>query len=320
MTNGRVTGRHIVTGAYSFTGGYIAKALLASGATVATFTRQANPTDPLSSRLESLLLQFEDVDRLARDLSGADVLYNTYWVRFNHGNVSFDQAITNTGRLLAAAKRAGVRRLVHLSVSNPSEDSDLAYYRGKAIVERMIRESGMSYAIIRPTLIFGEGDLLINNIAWFLRHFPAFAVPGDGRYRVQPVSGEDVARLALEAAQTHENRVQDAAGPEVFAFMDFVRLIAKNIGSKAAVVGVPYGLALLCCRALGPFLGDVILNAQEIKGLMTERLVSNSAPTGKDRISDWLAAHAPQLGGSYVSELQRNYQQMAENKQRSKNS
>jgi uncharacterized protein YbjT (DUF2867 family) len=302
-----MTERHVVTGAFSFTGRYIAEALLEKGMTVATLTRQADPTHPLAGRVESLPLQFQDADRLARDLTGADVLYNTYWVRFDHGTVSFDQAITNTGRLLAAAHRAGVKHLVHLSVSNPSEDSNLAYYRGKAIVERMVQESGLSYAIIRPTLIFGEGDLLINNIAWFLRRFPAFVVPGDGRYRVQPVSGRDVARLALEAAQDHKNLVQDAAGPEIYTFRDFVRLIARHIGSNAAVLHLPYGLALACCRAMGPFLGDVILNAQEIKGLMAELLVTKGAPLGKNRFSDWLQIHADQLGRSYVSELRRNY-------------
>jgi NADH dehydrogenase len=172
----------------------------------------------------------------------------------------------------------------------------------------MVRQSGLSYAIIRPTLIFGEGDLLINNIAWFLRHFPVFAVPGDGRYRVQPASAENVARLALEAAQDHANRVQDAAGPEVYTFTEFVRLIAQHIGSKATVLHVPYGMALASCRVLGLFLGDVVLNAQEIQGLMAELLMSKGEPTGQDRFSDWLAAEASQLGRSYVSELRRNYQ------------
>jgi nucleoside-diphosphate-sugar epimerase len=196
---------------------------------------------------------------------------------------------------------------VHVSVSNPSEDLDLAYYRGKAVVERMVRESGLSYAIIRPTLIFGEGDLLINNIAWFLRRFPAFAVPGDGRYRVQPVSGEDVAQLALAMAQAQDNRVVDAAGPEVFTFSDFVRLIARHTGSKAAVLHVPYRIALACCSVVGRFVGDIVLNAQEIKGLMENLLVSKGPPTGMDRFSDWLPAHAAHLGRSYVSELRRNF-------------
>jgi len=303
-----MTGRHIVTGAFSFTGRFIAAALLKAGVQVATLTRQLAPEHPLASRMEALPLQFDDADRLARDLAGAEVFYNTYWIRFEHGGATFEQAITNTGRMLAAARRAGVKRFVHLSVSNPSEDSDLAYYRGKAAVERMVRQSGLSYAIIRPTLIFGEGDLLINNIAWFLRHFPVFAVPGDGRYRVQPASAENVARLALEAAQDHANRVQDAAGPEVYTFTEFVRLIAQHIGSKATVLHVPYGMALASCRVLGLFLGDVVLNAQEIQGLMAELLMSKGEPTGQDRFSDWLAAEASQLGRSYVSELRRNYQ------------
>ena len=101
-----------------------------------------------------------------------------------------------------------------VSITNSSEDSPLPYFRGKAAVERIVIESGLSYAIVRPSVIFGGEDILINNIAWLLRRFPVFAVPGSGDYRLQPVCVEDVAEIAVDAACDEGSVALDAVGPE----------------------------------------------------------------------------------------------------------
>ena len=137
-------------------------------------------------------MDFSDRAGLVRSLRGASVLYNTYWVRFNHGRSTFDQAVDNSRVLIQAAKEAGVRKIVHVSIANPSLDSHLPYYSGKARVEKAIVDSGVPYAILRPTVVFGVGDILINNIAWFARRFPVFAIPGTGRYLLQPIFVEDL--------------------------------------------------------------------------------------------------------------------------------
>lgn len=127
---------------------------------------------------------FDRPDELTQILRGTSTLVNTYWVRFPHGGSTFEKAVQNTRTLITAAKDAGVQRIVHVSIANPSMDSPLGYYRGKAELERAVMESGLSFTILRPTVIFGAEDILINNIAWFVRGFPAFAIPGDGLYAV----------------------------------------------------------------------------------------------------------------------------------------
>ena len=114
--------------------------------------------------------------------------------------------------LFEAAKRAGVGRIVHFSVTNASSGSALPYFRGKAPVENMLVGLGIPYAIIRPTLVIGVGDLLLNNMAWALRRFPVFPVYGNGDYPVQPVYVEDLAAQAVEAGSQSENSVADAPG------------------------------------------------------------------------------------------------------------
>jgi NADH dehydrogenase len=250
---------------------------------------------------------FDDVPTLTESLRGAHTLYNTYWVRFDHGARTYERAITNTRALLVAARDAGVRRIVHVSITNPSLDSPLPYFRGKALLEEDIQGSGLSYAILRPAVIFGNEDILINNIAYFLRRLPLFIIPGSGRYRLQPIFAEDLAHLALQAGQSDTNVVLDAVGPEIFSFNDLVSVIAATVKSRAKIVHFPASPAFTLIRFLSVVLGDIVLTLDELNGLRADLLVSRAAPTGTTRLSKWLEENADSVGSSYASELKKHY-------------
>jgi uncharacterized protein YbjT (DUF2867 family) len=297
----------VVTGAFSYTGKYIARRLLDAGRRVRTITGHPNRANGFANQVEIAPMDFSDRAGLVRSLGGASVLYNTYWVRFDHGRATFDEAVRNSYALIQAARDAGVRRIVHLSIANPSLDSRLPYYSGKALVEKAIIDSGLSYTILRPTVIFGTEDILINNIAWFARHFPVFAIPGSGRYQLQPIFVEDLAELAANSAQQEDNLVLDAVGPEIFAFEDLVQEIAAAVGSNSRFIHVNPGVALQMLRLVGPMVGDVVLTREEIEGLMADLLLSKQPATGRTRFSAWLAENAIVLGSRYVSELRRHY-------------
>ena len=297
----------VVTGAFSFTGKYIAKRLLAAGGRVKTLTGHPNRPNPFGGKVTPVPFNFDNRGALAKSLKEAFCLYNTYWVRFNYKGSTFDQAIQNTLTLFRAAKAAGISRVVHVSVTNPSEDSPLPYFKGKAILEKALIESGLSYAIIRPTVIFGREDILINNIAWFLRKFPVFAVPGSGECRIQPVYVEDVAELCVNTGRGTEDVVLDAVGPETYTYEALVRLIADTVGSRAGIIHISPRTVLFFSQLLSFLVGDVILTREEIEGLMAGLLVSSRPPTGKTRISEWLRQNASSLGDRYSSELARHY-------------
>jgi uncharacterized protein YbjT (DUF2867 family) len=290
-----------VTGAFSYTGRAIADLLLSRGRQVRTLSRSPGPA---GSPIDFAPLQFADETALTSSLRGAETLYNTYWIRFPRGGSTFERAIENTRTLLRCAAEAGVRRFVHVSVSNPSLDSPLPYFRGKAEVEEAVRQSPLEHAIVRPTLVFGADDILLNNIAWVFRRFPLFLIPGDGSYRVQPVSVEDVARLCVDAPPGAE---LDAAGPETYAFDELVRLIRSAVGGRARIVHAPVTVALGLARVVGAARRDVVLTREETLGLMDSLLVSHDPPTASDSFRDWVDANGDQLGRRYVSELARNY-------------
>lgn len=299
---------NIVTGAFGYTGKYITRQLLDMGERVKTITGHPNRPNPFGSQVKAVPFHFDKPAELAESLEGASTLYNTYWIRFAYERVTFDQAIQNTLTLFKAAIEAGVRRVVHVSITKASEDSPLPYFRGKAMLEKALKESGLSYAIIRPTLLFGREDILINNIAWFLRKFPVFAVPGSGRYKLQPVYVEDVADIAVKAGHHATNAIIDAVGPETYSYEELVRLIAEEIGSTARIIHVPPAFALVQTKVLNLIVRDVVLTQEEIDGLMAGLLVSDNPPTGKTRLSQWLKQHADTIGRQYASEVGRHYQ------------
>ena len=298
---------NVVTGALGYTGRYIARALLERGARVRTMTAHPSPPNPFGDRLEIAPLDFASPESLAKGLEGASTLFNTYWIRFPYRGTTFETAVENTRRLLRAARSVEVRRIVHISITGAAENSPLPYFRGKGVVEREIAESGLSYLILRPTLIFGLEDVLVNNLAWLVRRFPLFAIPGRGDYRVQPVFVGDLAALAVAGAPGADNRIADAVGPEIYTFRDFVRTLARALGHTMLIVPTPPQLALLFSRFIGYALGDVTVTRDEIDGLMASLLVSNDAPTCPTAFSSWLQSNAGLMGRTYTSELAKRF-------------
>ena len=296
---------HAVTGAYGYSGQYIARRLLAAGHRVITLTNSLGRANSFGGAVGAFSFDFDRPDVLAEHLRGVSVLYNTYWVRFNHRLFTHSDAVANTLVLFEAAKQAGVQRIVHISIANPSKDSPLEYYRSKAALEKALSNSGVSHAILRPTVLFGKEDILINNIAWTLRRLPVFGVFGNGRYHIQPVYVDDLARMAVEQGESRENVILNAVGPEKFVYRDFIAMIARTLGRRRLIVPTPPWLGYAMTRMIGKLVGDVIITRDEIKGLMADLLHVDTPPTGTVVLSDWVRDHADTLGRRYASELAR---------------
>lgn len=297
---------HAVTGAFGYSGKYIAQQLLDGGRKVRTLTNSIRRQNPFGDKVEVHPFNFHNPEKLTESLKGVSVLYNTYWVRFNHKTFTFASAIRNSITLFNSAKQAGVERVVHISITNPSEQSQFEYFRGKAAVEKALRESGISYSILRPAVFFGgKEDVLINNIAWILRKLPVFGVFGDGNYKLQPIYIDDLAELAVEQGRNRENTVIDAIGPETFTYKGLVQEIGKAIGKKRPIMSVPPTVGYIVAGMIGKIVHDTLVTRDEIEGLMAGLLYVNSPPAGKTRLTDWTREHAESLGKQYSSELAR---------------
>jgi len=295
----------MVTGAFGFSGKYIAKILLDKGHKVRTLTNSVNRNNPFEGKVPAIPFNFDNVDKLAKSLQGVDVLYNTYWVRFNHETFSHNVAVKNTLKLFKAAKTAEVKRIVHVSITNPSEESKLEYFHGKALLEKALMDSGMSYSILRPAVIFGKEDILINNIAWLLRKMPLFPVFGYGSYRIQPIYVKDFAELAVKEGNGKENSIINAIGPETYTYKSLVEKIGDIIGVSKPIVSVSPSFGYFVGCLVSKIVKDVIITKEEIKGLMADLLCVDDKPTGTTKLSEWINKNKEMLGKKYANELTR---------------
>jgi NADH dehydrogenase len=299
------SGIHAVTGAFGYSGKYIAKRLLDAGKKVITLTNSLHRENPFHNLLQAYPFNFDDPEILINTMSGVDVLYNTYWVRFNYKTFGHSLAVDNTRKLIAAAKNAGVRRIVHVSITNPSVDSPFEYFSGKALLEEEIAQSGLSYAILRPTVLFGKEDILINNIAWTLRTFPVFGLFGDGKYRLQPIHVDDLAKLAVQEGEENQNVILNAIGPETFTYRELVKTIGTIIGTPRPLLTLPPRLTYLIGLIIGKFTNDVMITWPEVQGLMANLLYVKTPPTGETKLTEWVKEYARFLGQEYANELER---------------
>lgn len=296
---------HAVTGAFGYSGKYIAKRLLAEGRNVITLTNSIHRVNPFGDQLRAFPFHFDDPEKLTESLRDVSVLYNTYWVRFNHRDFTYADAVRNTMILFDSAKAAGVDRVVHVSITNPSEESPLEYFSGKARLERALVETGLSHAILRPTVLFGKEDILVNNIAWALRYLPVFGVFGDGRYKLQPIYVDDLAEIAVEQGKHREDRVIDAIGPETFTYRGLVEAVGEIIGKRRPIIPVSPSIGYVFGWVIGKLVGDVMITREEITGLTANLLYVESPPAGKTKLTNWARGRASSLGLHYTSELAR---------------
>jgi uncharacterized protein YbjT (DUF2867 family) len=300
------TGVDVVTGAFSYSGSAIARELMAAGRQVRTLTGHPERA-PQDSPITAHRLAFDQPDALVAAMSGATTLYNTYWVRFAHRDTDHQLAVANSRILFAAAERAGIARIVSVSITNPSLSSPLPYFRGKALVEQHLGATGLSHAILRPAILFGGQDVLINNIAWLLRRLPVFAIGGRGDYRIRGIHVDDLARLCVANGAETANVTVDAVGPERPKFTELVTSIRSAVHSRSRIVHVPGPSVPILARILGLALRDVLLTGDEYRA-MADGLADTEGPaTGATAISAWLDEHGPDLGRGYANELRRHF-------------
>lgn len=295
----------LVTGAGGYTGRYLSARLLGAGRTVRTLTREPAT---VGHDVAAFAYRFDDPGEMRAAFEGVDTFYNTYWVRFGRGAFTHDDAVRNSCALIDTAAAAGVRRMVHVSIMNPSLDSPYTYHRGKAVVEAALKASGMEYAIARPSVLFGDAEILLNNVGWLLRRLHAFAVPGDGKYPIRPTHVEDLADLLYDLGQAEASIVRNAGGPEIFEFGEIVRLIRHVIGAKAVVVNLPKAVVLPMTRVVNRITGDVTIHREELDSLMDGLASCDGEPAGPRRFTDHLRAHRDTYGRRYANEVARNFE------------
>ncbi|MDE1834491.1 MAG: NAD(P)H-binding protein [Candidatus Micrarchaeota archaeon] len=302
-----MAGRDVVIGGTGFTGKYITKCLLKYKHKVVALTKHVNRDNEFGRKITIKPLDFENQENLVETMNGSRCVFNTYWVRFNYGGSSFDEAVRNSKAIIDACVDAKVKRLVHISVLDPSKNYKYDYFRAKMEVESYIEKSGLSYAILRPALLFGEEDILMNNITYLIRKYGLFFIFGSGEYKVTPTYVGDVAKEAVLQSRLNKNIIEDALGPEAFGFEELVRYIATTIGRPTRVAHLNKAFIPLVSKFLNICMHEPVVTSDEMGLLMDNGLYSDSKPIGSIRFSKWLKERKDTYGTEYHSETKRHF-------------
>ncbi len=295
----------IVTGALGYSGKVISEKLIERGFSVKTLTNSLHKPNPFGKNLEIASFNFDRPDELIKSMESYDTLVNTYWVRFNHKSFNHQDAVKNTKILIDTAREAGIKRFVHVSITNPDKNSNLEYFRGKGELEEYLVTSGLSYSIVRPAVLFGRGDILINNIAWMVRHLPVFGVFGDGGYKLQPIHIDDFAQVLIDEAQSAVNHTINAIGVETYTYKQLVQTIMEILSISKPIISVPPFLGYLAGKIISSLKGDVTITREEIKGLMDNLLYVSDNALGKTKLSEYILENKDSIGKIYANELER---------------
>ena len=232
--------RIAVTGGTGFVGGRLASRLAASGHEVIVVSRRTGQS-----------LRSGDPG-LARAFAGCDAVVHCAGINRELGDQTYQAVhVAGTAAVVAAARQAGVQRLVMLSFLRARPDGPTAYHRSKWAAEELVRASGLTYTILKTGVIHGRGDHMLDHLSRAFHSFPLFGLVGWQDRTVRPVAVEDVARI-LEAAALGDPRLADTTiavlGPETLGLGDAVRRVARLTGRRPAFVHLPIWVHLVIAR------------------------------------------------------------------------
>ena len=217
-------------------------------------------------------------DTLAQLVAGHDVVINL--VAILHGNeAAFERAhVTLAHTIAQACQRSGVRRLIHISALGAATDGPSMYQRSKARGEAVLQAAGLDLTVLRPSVIFGEGDHFLNLFARLQKTLPLVPLAGADT-RFQPVWVEDVAQTVLHAVNTPDTVGQtiELVGPDVFTLRELVQMTGRTAGCPRPVLGLPRAIAYFQALAMELAPGEPLMSTDNLNSMEVDNVASPAA-------------------------------------------
>lgn len=275
--------RICVIGGSGFIGSYIAERLTEQGCQLTIATRRRERAKASLLVLPGVQLVEADIHRpeaLKQLISGHDAVINM--VGILHGNAAqFDKAhVQLSEKVITACQSLGVRRLIHISALGADERGPSLYQQSKGRAETRVRESGLEWTILRPSVVFGHGDSFLNMFASLLRKAPFLPLAG-AHTRFAPIWAGDVAH-AVEASLSHRAAIGqslDLAGPGVYTLAELVSLVGRHIGKPRPVIALPQSLAMLQAALMECLPGPALISRDNVRSLSVDNISDQPFPS-----------------------------------------
>lgn len=231
----------LVTGGTGFVGRRLVARLVEAGERVRVIARGVRQAR-LADGVEVVKGNLASGGGLSEAMEGVERVVHLVAIIREVGDQTFDSVIRQGAvNMVNAAKAAGIKKLVHQSAIGARDDPHFLYHKAKWDAEQAVRESGLKYTIVRPSLIFGEGDEFFSTLASLVRWNPIVPIAGDGKTRFQPIWIEDVVTCLVECLKdgVHDNAVVEIGGPEHLTYEEMVDMVAQVLGKRRLKAHIP---------------------------------------------------------------------------------
>lgn len=269
----------LVTGGSGFIGRRVVARLAEAGRPVRVLARGQRQAD-LPQGVERLPGNVATGEGLAEAMEGVErVVHLVAIIRETRGQ-TFDGVIRGgTERVVEAARAAAVKKLVHVSAIGARDDPTYPYLHAKWRAEQAVMGSGLNYTILRPSIVFGEGDEFINALAALVRGNPLVPIAGEGKTRFQPIWVEDVVTCIVACLEdgSHDGEVVEIGGPEHLTYKEMVDAVQEALGRRRPKLHIPLALMKPLARAMEAVLPRPPVTVEQLKMLALDNVTALDA-------------------------------------------
>ncbi|SYZ74107.1 conserved hypothetical protein [Candidatus Zixiibacteriota bacterium] len=270
--------RIAVTGATGFIGQNLIRALALTGNEIIGLARHTSKIQSHPTNVRYMAADINDAESLPRTLQKVNVIYHLVGIIAETKELTFTgTVVTGTENIIAACKSAGVGKIIYLSALGTGSDAMGKYFRSKWEAEEKIRNSGLEYAIIRPSVVYGPGDRFINMLARMIKYFPVTPIPGSGRMRLQPIYVENLTALLVSILDSPGawGKTLEIGGPEALEYRQMIAIIKKVLNRRRPNIYIPLRLMKLSAAVLESFMKPSPLTRDQIGMLSRDNICDN---------------------------------------------
>jgi NADH dehydrogenase len=265
--------RIAITGATGFVGGHLTNRLTGEGHEVVRIGRHRIDDAIVHSSLN-------DVDQLTVAFTGCKAVAHCAGINRELGDQTYARVhVEGTRNVVAAAKNAGVQKIVLLSFLRARPDCDSPYHESKWEAEEIVRNSGLDYTVIKAGIIYGRGDHMLDHLSHALHTFPIFGLVGLKEKSIRPLAVEDLVHVMRAALVDRRIKRQTIAlvGPEEIYLSEAVRRVAEVVGKRPLMFPLPVACHELMARVFERFMKVPLTSVAQVR-ILSEGVVEPGSP------------------------------------------